>query len=315
MPIGQFIVFFLLLLTGFFCKKYHVFTDAAVNAINKFIILIAYPCLILVRTTALDMDQRIFANFMLAAFVTLGLLLFLGAYAHLYGRARHFPAEDAPIAEFVIFSPNNGFMGFPIAFTFFGDIGLLYMVACNIALNTTFFTYGIALMKRGRRLPGESPLKKIAVFFSMLINPKVSAAIVGIVLCSNHVKLPGIALDYLDSVGAVATPLAMISIGTMLAGGFGLGSFRKPIVIECVLNKLVIVPLIAAAIVLFLPLDPLVKTILIVSNALPVATTAPILAEQYGRYKDFAGEALVITTIFSMATVPFAVWLLHHAGL
>lgn len=315
MPIGQFIVFFLLLLTGFFCKKYNVLNDTAVGAINKFIILIAYPCLILVRITDLEMDHVIFINFLLSLFINLGLLLLIGAYARLYCRGKRFPADDKPAAEFSLMSSNNGFMGFPVAIAFFGDFGLLYMVAANVALNTMFFTYGITLMKRGRGIPGESAGKKLLGFLGMLASPKVSAAIAGIILCYNHIKLPGIVYDYLNGVGAVATPMAMISIGTILAGGLSINSFRERVVIEPALNKLFAAPVIAAAIVWFLPIDPLLKTILIVSNALPTATTVPILAEQYDRNKGLAGRILVVTTLISMATVPAAIWFLHRVSL
>jgi len=310
-PISQFAVFFLLLLTGFFCKKYGLFTDSAVSAINMFIINISYPCLILTRTVALDMDHQIFANFMLAFSINFGLLLLFGVYSWLYCRGGRFPGEDKPVAEFSMAAPNNGFMGFPVALTFFGDFGLLYMVACNISLNIYFFTYGVMLLKRGRGVPGEPILKKVLGMLKMLAHPKISAAVLGIILCYNNVVLPGIATDYLSGVGGIASPLAMISIGTMLAGNFGIHSFKRRVVMEPVANKLFAMPLISAAVVWFLPLDPLVKVILIIANTLPTATTVPILCDNYARNKGLSGEILVITTLLSIATVPFAVWILN----
>jgi predicted permease len=315
MPTGQFIVFFLLLLTGLLCKKYGVLTDAAVNSLNKFLLNIGIPCLIFARTATLGMDPSIFVNFMLAFAINLGLLMLFAAYARLYCRGKRFAEDDKPVVEYAIMAPNDGFMGFPVASTFFGNLGLLYMVGVNIAFNMTIFTYGIALMKRGRGAPGESMRQKLMVFARMIIDPKVSAAIVGIILCYNRVQVPGVALEYFEAVGSLATPLSMISIGTMLAGRFGLQSFRSRGIMEPVLNKLFVMPAIAAAVVWFLPLDPLVKTILIISNALPVGTTVAIQAEQYGRNKDIASAARVISTIFSIATVPAAIWFLHHSGL
>jgi len=309
MPFEQFIIFFLLLLTGFFCKKYNVFSDSAVSGINTFIIYVGYPCLILVRTTALEMDHRIFSNFMLAFFINLGLLLLSGTYARLYCRGKRFYDADKPVAELAIISSNNGFIGFPVAVSFFGNLGLFYMVACNIALNTTFFSYGVSVMRRGRA-SGESFKKKLTGFFLMFASPKVSVAIAGIILCYNRIALPSIANDFCSIVGSTATPLAMISIGTMLAGNFGLQSFKKRIVMGSVMNRLFIMPLVSAAIVWFLPLDPLVKTIIIVSNALPVATMVAILSERYDQNKGLASETIVISTLFSMATVPLVIWLL-----
>lgn len=304
MQYEQFIIFFLLLLTGFACKKIGIISDEMVSGVNKFIILVAYPCLILARTISLEMGQTIFNNFILTILINLGLLLLFGGISFLLYRARRYKSEDVPISEFATMSPNNGFMGFPIAVTFFGDIGLLYMVASNIALNTMFFTYGIGLMNRGRTKPKESIQKKIVRYISLVINPKVSCAIVGVILCYNHIMLPDLAMNYLELVGGVATPLAMISIGTMLASGFGPKTFTKLHVMEPMLYKLFLVPAITLIIVYFLPIDPMVKTILIVGNAMPVATTVPILSEQYGRNKSYAGEILVVSTIFSMITAP-----------
>jgi len=315
MPEEQFVLFFLLLITGFFCKKYGIFTDAAVNAINKFIIIIGYPCLIIGRMASLDMDHRIFINFILTLLINLGLLFLFAGYARLYCMKGRFPGENGLIAEFAIMSPNNGFMGLPVALTFFGDLGLLYMIGTNIALNTFFFTYGVALMNRGRGVPAETLPKKILRFIRMIAHPSVCATVAGIIICYNRIVLPDIAQSYLDTVGSIATPIAMISIGTMLAGGFGLSSFKKKIVMEPALNKLFVMPAITALIVWFLPLDPLVKMLLIVSNVMPVATMVPILAEQNGRNQNLAGEILVVSTLISMVTIPASVWLLQHLGL
>jgi len=315
MPVEQFIIFFMLLITGFFCRKYGVFTDAAINAINKFIIFVGYPCLILGRTAALDMDHGIFINFLLSLFINIGLLLLFGAYARIYCRGGRFPEDDKPVIEFAIMSPNNGFMGFPVALAFFGDLGLLYMIGANIALNTVFFTYGVTLLNRGREIQSESVPKKLKRFLLMFAHPRLCAAFVGIVLCYNRIALPGFAMDYLNIVGSIAPALAMISIGTMLAGGFGLHSFRKRVVMEPVLNNLFVMPVIAFAIMWFLPLDPLVKTVLIVSSAMPVAAIVPIFAEQYGRNKGLAGETIVVATLFSMVTIPLAIWILSNLGL
>jgi predicted permease len=310
MPFEQFIIFFLLLLTGFFCKKYGVFSDSAVSGINKFIVNIGYPCLILVRTTALDMDHRIFGNFALTFLISLGFLLLYGVYARFYCRGKRFPDEDKPVAELSIMSSNNGFIGLPVAFSFFGDLGLFYMVACNIALNTTSYTYGIAQMNRGRT--SNEPLnKKVKGLLLMFVSPKVSVPIAGIVLCYNHIALPPIADEFCGVVGAAATPMAMISIGTMLAGNFSIHSFRKRVVMETVLNRLFITPLICAAIIWRLPLDMLAKKIILLSNALPVAAIVAILCERYDRNKYLAGETIVISTLFSMATVPLVIWLMQ----
>ena len=312
MPFEQFVIFFLLMLTGFFCSKYGVFTTQAVNGINKFVVYFAYPSVILVKTAALNMEPYIFANFMLVIVVSAGIFLLLGLYARFYLSGKRFEGVDRPTAELAVAVPNNGFMGLPIAITFFGDLGLLYMIANNIAMNFFFFTYGITVLKRGRDMPGESLAKKL---LKMIGNPNVSATIAGVILCYYNIRLPGLAVEFLEVVGAVATPMAMISIGTMLVGNLSWKTFKKRAVIETTVSKLFIVPLITAAIVWFLPFDPLVKIILIAANVLPTAAYVSIMSEQYGRDKHLASEIVVVSTLFSMATVPFAIWLLGRSSI
>ena len=305
MQYEQFIIFFLLLITGFLCKKFGIISDGMVSGMNKFIIFIAYPCLILVRTISLEMGDKVFQNFLITILINFLLLLLFGGVAFLLFKARRYDREYANTSEFATISPNNGFMGFPIAVTFFGDIGLLYMVAANIALNTMFFTYGIGLIRRNMEKPKESAKKKLLRYVGLIINPKVSCAIVGVILCYNHIMLPAVAMDYLELVGGVATPLAMISIGTMLTGGFGPKTFTKLRVIEPTLYRLFLIPVITLIVVYFLPIDPMVKTILIIGNAMPVATNVPILTEQYGHIRSaYAGEILVVSTLLSMVTAP-----------
>ena len=311
----QFVIFFLLLLTGFCCKKFKIFGDEAINNINRFVILVAYPSLILVRTTSLDMTHRIFINFLLMIAITLASLLLYAGFAYLYAKMRRFPAEESPAVELAMVCPNNGFMGFPIADTFFGDMGLLYMVGSNVALNTFFFTYGVTALTRGRGETGEPFLRKLKNIVLLFLNPKVSAAIVGIVLCFNGVRLPDFLDQFLSLVGGCATPLAMISIGTIIAGGLGEASRKNSMLAEAVAGKILIIPLLTLAIVWFLPLDPMMKLILIVASTLPTATTIPILGEQYRRGKELAGTILVVSTLISMGTIPLSIWLLGLSGI
>ena len=311
----QFALLFLLIVTGFLCRKYNIVTDAMMSGLNKFIIVISFPCLILYRTSNLDIDHKIFTNFLITLLIFVCLMFIFALYAYFYTKARKFPRDDTPVIEFSICCPNNGFMGFPIAMVFFGDIGLLYMIACNLGLNVFFFSYGVLLMKRDRIEPGQSLKKKILELIFLLINPKICSAVVGLIICYNQINLPEIIDTYLSTVGAVASPMAMIYIGTTIVGGLSFSILKDRAVIEAGISKLLVVPIITILIVFFLPIDPLVKNTLIIANTLPVATTVPIFSQQYDRNKKLASEILIVSTIVSMVTIPMFVWITNHLPL
>lgn len=310
--VEQFILFFALILTGYICKRQGIITDGMDRSLNRFIISISFPCLILHRMVNLNISDKAFAGFLMAVGICLGLFVVFAIYTFMYVKIRKFKDELRPIAEFAIISPNNGFMGFPVAVAFLGSLGLLYMVASNLALNLMFFTYGIILMKRGRNSEKKSFSMMLLEFVKLLINPKISAAIIGLILCYNHILLPSVVDEYISMIGAVSSPMALIFIGSTLYGSSFKTIIRKVKVMEISINKLIVIPLITLAIVYFIPIPNIIKAVLVIGNALPVATTVPIFCELYDRDKNAAGEALFMSTVISIVTIPLFLMLVDY---
>ena len=308
----QFILFFALLFTGYLCKKGGLIDDGMNRSINKFILYLAYPCLIVYRIGSLEMSQEIFANFMIALFISLGLMAVYGLYAYGYVRFRKFPKVDQGVAEFSMISPNNGFMGFPIALAFFGEYGLLYMVACNLSLNIMFFSYGIHLMTRESRIKSVTVRGVAFRIIKLLLNPNILAAVIGLLISISNVQILWVIQEYLRLMGGIATPMVMVFIGSTLAGSSLITILKNSLILEIGINKLLLLPAVTLAIVFFLPIDPLVKSICILSCAFPCATTVSMLAEIHGKNKEMASEALFLTTIASLATLPFVLTLISR---
>ena len=78
-----------------------------------------------------------------------------------------------------------------------------------------------------------------------------------------HWTMPEAIDEYLVYIGNVSTPMAMIYIGSTLAGCSMLEILKDHIVIEGTLNKLIILPLLTYVLVILLPVDPLIKAMLI----------------------------------------------------
>ena len=97
---------------------------------------------------SLEMTGETMREFFLTVGVFTLVLFACGLYAHFYSRIRKFPRENSNVAEFCMVLPNNAFMGFPVASTFFGELGLLMMAATNAAMNIYMFSYGVILMDR-----------------------------------------------------------------------------------------------------------------------------------------------------------------------
>ena len=94
--------------------------------------------------------------------------------------------------------------------------------------------------------------------------------------------VPGVLDEYLLYIGNVSTPMAMIFIGSTLTNYKFRDIIRSVVTIEGSAVKLLLLPLLTLAAVAFLPIDPLIRSILVLGISFPTATTAPMLAERVG---------------------------------
>ena len=140
---GRYFVLFAILFTGWFLRKINFIDDKMDHSINKLVVYFAYPCLIVHNIGELDLTADVLADFGLTFVLSLVVFYLYGFFCKGYARLRKYPKNVSGIAEFAMSMPNNGFMGFPVALIFFGDSGLLLMLAHNAAMNFFIFTYGL----------------------------------------------------------------------------------------------------------------------------------------------------------------------------
>ena len=62
--------------------------------------------------------------------------------------------------------------------------------------------------------------------------------------------------------------------------------------------------------VYFLPVDPIIKCIVVLGICFPTAATVSMLAEQEGQKEEAASKVLFLSTVVSIVTIPCAVNLL-----
>lgn len=303
---GQFFVLFAIVFTGYFLRKFKFIDDAMNHGLNWFIVYFAYPCVIVHNIGTLDLTRTLLGEFFLTFVLSLIAFAVYSVYALFYGKIRRFPKENSNVAEFAMISPNNGFMGFPVSQIFFGQTGFLLMIAHNAAMNVFFFTYGIALLRRNNEKIKGNRIKELTVaFIKVILNPNILALFIGFVIYILDIPFEETPVDtYLTYIGNVATPMAMIFIGSSLAE-MKMGELIKDrVVLESAFGKLILVPLLTFVLVYFLPVTDMVKQILVLGSCFPVAATVAMLAQQEKQDSNMASGILFLSTLLSMVTIP-----------
>ena len=169
---GRYFVLFAILFTGWFLRKINFIDDKMDHSINKLVVYFAYPCLIVHNIGGLDLTADVLADFGLTFVLSLVVFYLYGFFCKGYARLRKYPKNVSGIAEFAMSMPNNGFMGFPVALIFFGDSGLLLMLAHNAAMNFFIFTYGVKLLRDMKTddHPPMTPKRFITAVVKLLLN-------------------------------------------------------------------------------------------------------------------------------------------------
>ena len=309
---GKYFVLFAILFTGWFLRKINFIDDKMNHSMNKLIVYFAYPCLIVHNIGNVDMTGRLVLDFLIGFGISLACFFIYGAISLGYAKARKFPSDCSNVAEFAMATPNNGFMGFPVSLIFFGEKGLFLMLAHNAAMNFFIFTYGTNLLNRNNPERRKPTIRNVIMAtFKFLLNPNILALFIGFALSLLGGILPEAVDEYLLYIGNVSTPMAMIFIGSSLATADLRKVFTTKLVIEASIVKLLVLPLVTIGLVYFLPVAPLIKSIVVLGIAFHTAATVSMLAEQENQSALTASQILVLSTIASIVTVPASVNLIN----
>ena len=208
--------------------------------------------------------------------------------------------EDAAIEQMATIYANCGFIGIPLINGILGIEGVFYLTAYITALNLIVWSHGQAIMR------GTMELKTALKNF---IQPATVAIGLGIVCFLFRIRIPEILASPLKMVGDMNTPLAMLVAGGSLAEGNLLGALKKTRAYRISFLKLILIPVISILILSLVPAERIYVMTILVAIACPTAATGSMFALQYNKNSNYASELFIITTVFSLVTIPLMVLL------
>ena len=162
-------------------------------------------------------------------------------------------------------------------------------------MNTIALTFGALI------ITGDKKYIKIK---KILLNPAMIGTYIGVPLFVLGIKLPDIIGNMLGPIVSLSTPVCMFVLGMRLATIKLSHIFTNTTAYLTVCAKQLIMPLIAFAITLLLPLDPMTETAFIIISSCPVATVVLNLSELLGEGQKHAADCVLLGTILSILTMP-----------
>lgn len=254
--------------------------------VTRLVLNIAGPCLIVDSLSNLTLPKEVVARMAaggVAMFVTAVVVcLIIVKLARL------------PVRTFVpaLAIGNTGNLGLSVCFFAFGQEGLGLAVAVFVANSIGQFTLTPMLQS------GNSPWK------TLVTTPVIYGAVIGTALHLTGYEMPGWIADTVGLLGSLLIPMMLLALGNTL-GGFKVA--RLPFASFWGLVRLAIGLGIAIAIAEILGLEGVPRGVLILQGAMPAAMFSYLFAARYGRQPDDVAGIVLMSTLFSVLTLPFVV--------
>ena len=295
---SQMVQLFSILIIGYILCKRDIMTADFTKRLNKIVVNITLPAMILSSVLGSEGgdNELVFYLFGLATalyfvmpFLTLGI-----------SKLMHMPKSEEGLYAFMMTFSNVGFMGYPVIRAAYGDLAVFYTAIFNIMFNVSAFTLGVWLIHRGTGTKAQFSAKK-------LLSPGILFSLLAVAFYLLKIKLPGPVTELIGTVGSLTTPLAMLLIGATLGQMPLKEVFNDWHMYPFTVVKQIVLPLLLWPIIRMLTADPMIRGIMLILMAMPVANTSVLFATEYGLSEKTAAKNVFFTTLVSILTVPLVV--------
>ncbi len=313
---------FLMMIPGIIMKKCRLATDGLGKGISNLVLYIAQPALIFLAYVR-PFDKEVLIN-------SLWVLLFSVIAHGIFALVAFFFFKSSPdnarrMLRFATIFSNAAFMGIPLIAAVLGDDAVTYASIYNITFNLVLWTLGVHICTANRDLDGDGHYtdadKAVAKSHSQasikkaLIHPVTIAAALGLLFFLAPIDgyVPLIVIDSLTMLKNLVAPLSMLVIGLRLADISFKGIFSDKNMYIFLGLRHIALPLLLVAVfkllMLFVPISEAVYLVVIIMASTPAASSATMFAEKYDCDASYVSRLVAFSTILSIATMPFVMFI------
>jgi len=296
--------FFALILCGFLAARFRLLPEAAVPALNSFVLYFALPCM-LFHFSAKTPFGELFDLRVFFAYLVSGLALF----AMVAAVVRVAGGEGWPDAAYTGLSAawsNWGYMGFALIPAMLGPATLPALVIAGLADLLVLVSAAIAVAALADR--GHGLRATLAgVVQRVAKNPMVWAVLAGGLSSGSGLALPRALSEVVRLLGNAAVPVALFTIGVSLWRPGTRASRNQVLAISA--TKLILHPYLVAVIALYVFGLPMIDVrTLALAAALPVAGSVYLLAERGGANADRVAASILVSTALAFLSFSALCW-------
>lgn len=197
---------------------------------------------------------------------------------------------------------NSGNYGVPVnELVFSGDPYAMSIQVIALTFQNIFlFSYGIFSLSKNQ----EGKWKALLGYFRM---PVLYGLLFGVGFNYFNVAVPNVILVPANYIAGAMVALALITLGAQVAVIQVKAGFFD--VYLSMLLRLVIGPILAYFMIQIAGIEGTMAKALFITSSMPTSVNSSIIAQEYSRYKDYAAQTVLMSTLFSIITVSIVIYL------
>ncbi len=303
--------FFAIIGLGAFTKYIGLFDEKSSQIFSNFAFYVALPPMIITSIIANPIKGLINFDYIIR-FEIATLIIFVFSYAVAKFVFKLKNNENSVFALNATYS-NYGYIGLPLVLLLFGQKAVL-PAALILVFDIAFVLALVAVFSTNFN-NNSGFLNFINVLKSIIKNPVIISCVIGLLLSFYELNLGKIPKETLNILSGAAVPTALFAIGIIIVSKSVEKAYSELVFISFI--KLIIHPLLVILLFVFWSsdsikmLDIMWLQVAIIFSCLPVAATVFPVSQYYKAYVLRTSSAIIVTTIISIVTIPFILWIVN----
>lgn len=270
------------------------------SILNMYALKLALPALIFSSLISIHVSSLPSMTFVV--YTTLSLLTVLGLVYWLTKKL-HMPDEIANAYIFGGFFGNTAYIGFAYLISLFVNSGATLSLILAIHLIIAF-TVGIMILEKST----HHHISLSGILIKTAKNPLLISVFLGLLLIVANIDIPVVLAKAIAMIGNSSSPVVLIALGSFIAREWHHdGTMAHAMSISLI--KVIAMPLIFLAIAFAIKGEEAI-TLSILQAGMPVALANFALAETYAINKTMMANAIIVSTLLSIVTLPLLTWML-----
>lgn len=298
--INQILTLAIILIIGLVLAKLNILTHDVRKKLSSMLVYVVAP-LYVIKSFQIEYSDEILKTMGIVIGMAFFIILFGLGLAKILWQKKE--TKKAQVLTHASGFMNCAFIGFPLIYSMFGELGIIYASGYVLVFQVFLWTLGVMIFS-------EKPKH----WYTPLLQPGIIGVIIGLILFIAKIRLPFFLYNSIDMVGSMTPPLAMLIIGAFLSEVDVIHSLKDFPTYAVAFFRLFFAPALVLLILTLLgfsPDDGIFFACAVILAGMPSATNTVLFATNFDSDAKYSASVVAISTILSAFTIPLWLFIIN----